>query len=142
MYAYISLSLYIYIYICTNIHIVVHLIHIIYVHPVRNPSFASFRTQPLENLSAAVKLPIKNTCLGSPTLGEHLVTWILAMRNPPPKYIYIYIYICMYIYIYICMHIHIHVYIYIYMYIYRERDIYIHMYYIYIYIYIYICTYK
>ena len=28
-------------------------------HPVRNPRFASFRTQPLENLSAAVKLPIK-----------------------------------------------------------------------------------
>ena len=29
------------------------------VHPVRNPRFGSFRTQPLENLSAAVKLPIK-----------------------------------------------------------------------------------
>ena len=29
------------------------------IHPVRNPRFASFRTQPLENLSAAIKLPIK-----------------------------------------------------------------------------------
>ena len=36
--------------------------------------FASFRTQPLENLSAAVKLPIKNRFLGNPTLGESLGT--------------------------------------------------------------------
>ena len=42
------------------------------VHPVRNPRFASFRTQPLENLSAAVKLPIKKRFLGNPTLGTNL----------------------------------------------------------------------
>ena len=33
-------------------------------HPVRNPRFGSFRIQTLENLSAAVKLPIKNKFLG------------------------------------------------------------------------------
>ena len=41
-------------------------------HPVRNPRFASFRTQPLENLSAAVKLPVKKRFLGNPTLGTNL----------------------------------------------------------------------
>ena len=35
-------------------------------HPVRNPRFASFRTQPLENLSAAVKLPINKKVSGQP----------------------------------------------------------------------------
>ena len=36
------------------------------VHPVRNPRFASFRTQPWENLSAAVKLPINKKVSGQP----------------------------------------------------------------------------
>ena len=49
--------------------------------PVRNPRFASFRTQPLESLSAAVKLPINKRLLGNPTLGENLVMWNLAMRT-------------------------------------------------------------
>ena len=35
-------------------------------HAVRNPRFASFRTQPLENLSAAVKLPINKKVSGRP----------------------------------------------------------------------------
>ena len=43
-----------------------------HVHPVRNPRFASFRTQPFENLSAAVELPIKTRFLGNPTLGTNL----------------------------------------------------------------------
>ena len=51
------------------------------VHPVRNPRFASFRTQPLENLRAAVKLPIKQRFLGNPTLGTNLGQRILAMRT-------------------------------------------------------------
>ena len=51
------------------------------VHPVRNPRFASFRTQPLENLSAAVKLPIKTRFLGNPTLGTNRGSRILAMRT-------------------------------------------------------------
>ena len=46
--------------------------NIICVHPVRNPRLAPFRTQPLENLSAAVKLPIKRRFLGNPTLGTNL----------------------------------------------------------------------
>ena len=50
-------------------------------HPVRNPRFASFRTQPLENLSAAVKLPIKKRFLGNPTLGTNLGSRILATRT-------------------------------------------------------------
>ena len=44
----------------------------VFLHPVRNPKFVSFRTQPLENLSAAVKLPIKQRFLGNPTLGTNL----------------------------------------------------------------------
>ena len=51
------------------------------IHPVRNPRFVSFRTQPLENLSAAVKLPIKKRFLGNPTLGTNLGQRILAMRT-------------------------------------------------------------
>ena len=57
-------------------------------HPVRNPRFAYFRTQPLENLSAAVKLPIRKRSLGNPTLGTHLGQRILAMRagcTKPPR---------------------------------------------------------
>ena len=50
-------------------------------HPVRDPRFASFWTQPLENLSAAVKLPIKKRFLGNPTLGTNLGQRILAMRT-------------------------------------------------------------
>ena len=50
-------------------------------HPVRNPRFVSFRTQPLENLSAAVKLPINRRFLGNPTLGTNLGSRILAMRT-------------------------------------------------------------
>ena len=49
--------------------------------PVRDPRFASFRTQPLENLSAAVKPPIKKRFLGNPTLGTNLGSRILAMRT-------------------------------------------------------------
>ena len=51
------------------------------VHPVRNPRFASFRTQPLENLSAAVELPVTKRFLGNPTLGTNLGSRILAMRT-------------------------------------------------------------
>ena len=50
-------------------------------HPVRNLRFASFRTQPLESLSAAVKLPMKKRFLGNPTLGTNLGHPILAMRT-------------------------------------------------------------
>ena len=50
-------------------------------HPVRNPRFASFRTQPLDNLSAVVKLPIKQRFLGNPTPGTNLGQRILAMRT-------------------------------------------------------------
>ena len=50
-------------------------------HPVHNPRFASFRTQPLEHLSAAVKLPINKRFLGNPTLGTNLGQRILAMRT-------------------------------------------------------------
>ena len=49
-----------------------HIVRRLAVHPVRNPRFASFRTQPLENLSAAVKLPINKRFLGNPTLGTNL----------------------------------------------------------------------
>ena len=52
-----------------------------HVHPVRNPRFASFRTRSLENLGAAVKLPIKQRFLGNPTLGTNLGSRILAMRT-------------------------------------------------------------
>ena len=36
------------------------------VHPIPITRFRSFRTQPLENLSAAVKLPIKKKVSGQP----------------------------------------------------------------------------
>ena len=42
------------------------------IHPIRNPRFVSFRTQPLENLSATVKLPIGKRFLGNPILGTNL----------------------------------------------------------------------
>ena len=51
------------------------------IHPVRNPRFASFRTQPLDNLSAAVKIPIEKRFLGNPTLGTNPGSRILAMRT-------------------------------------------------------------
>ena len=49
-----------------------------HVHPVRNPRFGSFRTQPLENLSAAVKLPIKNGFWATQPLDKTLVAEILV----------------------------------------------------------------
>ena len=104
------------------------------VHPVRNPRFASFRTQPLENLSAAVKLPVNKKVSGQPnpwnkswTANACYANWVYDMSCLPsrlPLCIYIYIYI----YTYTCIHIWIHnIYIYIYIYM--------------LYIYIYICTY-
>ena len=66
-------------------------------HPIRNPSFASFRTQPLENLSATVKLPIKKRFLGNPTLGTNLGSRILAMRTACTYY-YITLYMLLYVY--------------------------------------------
>ena len=42
-------------------------------HPIPITRFRSFRTQPLGNLSAAVKLPIRQRFLGNPTLGKSLV---------------------------------------------------------------------
>ena len=50
-------------------------------YPIPITRFRSFRTQPLESLSAAVKLPIKKRFLGSPTLGTNLGQRILAMRT-------------------------------------------------------------
>ena len=46
-------------------------------HPVRNPRFVSFRTQPLENLSAAVKLPIKKGFWATQPLEQILVAEFL-----------------------------------------------------------------
>ena len=48
-------------------------------HPIPITTFRSFRTQPLENLSAAVKLPIKNMCLGNPPLGTNIVRENIVM---------------------------------------------------------------
>ena len=51
------------------------------VSPIRVTRFSSLWTQPLENLSAAVKLPIPKRFLGNPTLGTNLGQRILAMRT-------------------------------------------------------------
>ena len=48
-----------------------------FVHPVRNPRFASFRTQPFENLGAAVKLPIKKGFWATQPLEQILVAEFL-----------------------------------------------------------------
>ena len=50
-----------------------------HVHPIPITRFRSFRTQPLDNLSAAVKLPIKQRFLGNPTLGTDLVRENIVM---------------------------------------------------------------
>ena len=42
-------------------------------HPIPITRFRCFRTQPLESLSATVKLPIKKRFLGNPTLGTSTV---------------------------------------------------------------------
>ena len=90
IYIHTSHSLYIYIYIymherdstlCGESALRTSVLSSTRLHPVRNPRFASFRTQPLENLSAAVKLPIKYIFLGNPTLGTNLGQRILAMRT-------------------------------------------------------------
>ena len=62
-------------------HAVINTCDSMCLHPVRNPRFWYFRTQPLEDLSAAVKLPIKQRFLGNPTLGTNLGSRILAMRT-------------------------------------------------------------
>ena len=52
-----------------------------FILPVRNPRFGSFRTQPLENLSAAVKLP---------TVSFHNFksqNFKLSVSNPKNKYV-------------------------------------------------------
>ena len=55
------------------------------VHPVRNPRFGSFRTQPLAILSADSEFMccylLTKGCLGNPTLGTNLGQQILAMRT-------------------------------------------------------------
>ena len=64
-----------------------------YTHPVRNPRFASFRTQPLENLSAAVKLPVKKGLWATQPLEQILVAEFLLCElgvhpstpSPPTK---------------------------------------------------------
>ena len=107
-------------------------------HPVRDPRFASFRTQPLENLSAAVKLPSKNDFWATQPLEQILdsefllcelgvplaaLTAYRLRRQPSPCrlpqlehiYIYIYIYIYIHISLSICIYIYIHIYICIYL---------------------------
>ena len=54
-----------------NIYIYIY----IYIYPVRNPRFVSFRTQLLENLSAAVKLPINKKVSGQPNPWNK--SWIM-----------------------------------------------------------------
>ena len=56
------------------------------VHPIPITRFRSFRTQPLEHLSAAVKLPIKKRFLGNPTLGNNLVRENLVMGSGCTSY--------------------------------------------------------
>ena len=68
LYIYIYM-LYIYIY-TIYIYIYTHTWCVSSLHPVRHPRFGSFRTHSSENLSAAVKLPIKKRSLGNPTLGN------------------------------------------------------------------------
>ena len=48
------------------------------VHPVSVRRFASFRTQPLENLTP---LPMKKTYLSNPAPGENLPTGNLVMET-------------------------------------------------------------
>ena len=50
-----------------------------YVHPIPITRFSFVRTQHLENLSAAVKLPIKKRFLANPTLGTSLVRENIVM---------------------------------------------------------------
>ena len=59
------------------VHRPTSLVKITGLHPVRNPRFGSFRTQPLENLSAAVKLPIKTSFWATQPLEQILVREIL-----------------------------------------------------------------
>ena len=59
---------------CTTCAII-SITHLI-VHPVRNPRFASSRTQPFENLSAAVKLPINKKVSGQPNPWNK--SWIVT----------------------------------------------------------------
>ena len=88
---YISLSIYIYMYMyvcmCIYIYIYIYVQHslrtrmharvrsprvwkkIKTLHPIPITIFRYFRTQPVDSLSAAVKLPIKKRYLGNPTLG-------------------------------------------------------------------------
>ena len=53
--------------------------HLDNLHPIPITTFRSFQTQPLENLSAAVKLPIKQRFLDNPTLGKSLVRENIVM---------------------------------------------------------------
>ena len=50
-------------------------------HPIRNPRFASFRTQPLESLERRRQTTYQKRFLGNPTLGTNLGQRILAMRT-------------------------------------------------------------
>ena len=107
-----------------------------------------FLRPPLENLSAAVKLPVKKRLLGNPTLGKSLARENTVMgtgcmlpriaasapsssrrprpaaaarraaRSAAPIYMYAYMCICIYIYIYVYRYINIYREIYIYIYIY------------------------
>ena len=81
IYIYIYMSIYIYMYmymyticmqyVCLYIYIYIYMymyiyIYICLVHPIPITRFWYFRTQPLENLSTAVKLPIKKKVSGQP----------------------------------------------------------------------------
>ena len=75
-YTYIYIHIYIYIYTCIVLvqtppssPCMLHMLHSVPLHPVRNPRFGSFRTQPLETLSAdSVRISLKP----DPTLGTNL----------------------------------------------------------------------
>ena len=50
------------------------------IHPIPITRFRSFRTRPLESLTAAVKLPVKKEkFLGNPTLGTDFVRKNIVM---------------------------------------------------------------
>ena len=104
-----------------------HLARLAGVHPIPITRFWYFGTQPLENLSAAVKPPIKKRFLGNPTLGKSLVRENIVMGTgsrtsgsgarivPERRFEFSRVYSCIY------THIHTYTYIYIYMYMYIPR---------------------
>ena len=136
-------------------------------HPIRNPRFGSFRTQPLANLAP---LPIQKRVSGQPNPWEKswmtnscYENWVytsdtLGTRDPPSEVSSLDATsnllglllaaerierttppnICIYIYIYMCISMYTYIYISISIYIYIYTYVYIHNLYIHIHIYIYI----